>query len=93
MAAQSETIQLKSSESILDRSSNAPKRVLHAQHDVNRRVIQLTLTADEILRMHQSALALGVELELPTLPPDGASVLIDASSGQVLTDEAVHDGR
>ena len=91
--AQSESVQLKASESILDRASNARKRVLHAQHDVNRHVIQLTLSGDEIMRMHQGALELGEDIPLPQLPPGGATVLLDGETGEVLGDGELHDGR
>jgi hypothetical protein len=89
--AQSDNVQLKASESILDRASNAPKRQIHQHHDVNRRVIQLTLSGDEIMQMHQAALELGEDMPLPQILPDGATVLLDGETGQVLGDEELQD--
>ncbi len=91
--AGSENVKLKAVESVLDRSSKAPKRVLHAQHDVNRHVIQLTLSGDEIMRMHQAALEMGEDIPLPPLLPGGATVLLDGETGEVLGDGELHDGR
>jgi transposase len=60
--AKSETVQFKAVESILDRSTTAPKREIHSSHrvDEEKRVIHLTLTAEDIAQLRS-----GIVLEEP----------------------------
>ena len=60
--AKSETVQFKAVESILDRSTIAPKREIHSSRtvDVEQRMIKITLTADDLAQLRS-----GLVLEEP----------------------------
>jgi len=56
--AKSETVQFKAVESILDRSTSAPKREIHSSRtvDVEQRMIKITLTADDLAQLRSGYL-------------------------------------
>ena len=82
--AQSENVQFKAVESVLDRSSNAPKREIHSAGQQSN-YIQINITRGELESMRQAASELGVDVG--PVPDIDGPVLIDAATGQVMVDE------
>jgi hypothetical protein len=82
--AASENLQFKASESIFDRASTSPKRMLH-QSPTQTNVMQINITIDELKRMRDSAVAMGEDM--PPLPDVAGTVIIDAQTGEIMADE------
>lgn len=87
--ASSAAVQFRAIESILDRSSVAPKKVLHSKHEVDQRIMRVTIGGAEIRRMHKVFLESTDNPEgvpsLPELNERGEYVFdVDPRTGEIL---------
>ncbi len=89
-SATSPAVQFRAVESILDRSSVSPKKVLHSKHEEDRRLVQVRIGADEMKRLSNVMIeAAGGDIrKVPELPDfdenDGYIVEIDRETGEIV---------
>ena len=84
------SVSFRASESILDRSETAPKRQLHAKHDVSGGVVHLHIPGSKVRELHSIMLeAADDPSEVPEIPllgdDDEMIVAIDRETGEVLS--------
>lgn len=84
------SVSFRASESILDRSETAPKRQLHAKHDVSGGVVHLHIPGSKVREFHSIMLEVAEDpSEVPELPllndDDELVVALDKETGEVLS--------
>jgi hypothetical protein len=84
------SVSFRASESILDRSETAPKRQLHAKHDVSGGVVHLHIPGSKLLEFRSIMLEAADDpsdvSELPLLGDDDELVVaLDRETGEVLS--------
>jgi hypothetical protein len=83
------SVSFRASESILDRSETAPKRQLHAKHDVSGGVVHLHIPGSKVRELHSIMLESADDpSEMPEIPllgdDDELVVALDKETGEVL---------
>jgi sarcosine oxidase gamma subunit len=86
------SVSLRANESILDRSETAPKRQLHAKHDVGGGIVHLHIGGSKVRELHSIMLeAADDPSEVPEVPmlddKDEYVVALDRETGEVLPQE------
>jgi hypothetical protein len=84
------SVSFRASESILDRSETAPKRQLHAKHDIGGGVVHLHIPGSKVRELHSIMLeAADDPSEVPEIPllgdNDELVVAVDKETGEVLS--------
>ena len=80
-------VSFRASESILNRSQVAPKREIHARHEVGGGVVHVHIPASKLMEFNEIALEAGEPLGLPTIR-DGEEMVveIDRKTGEVISE-------
>ena len=84
------SVSFRASESILDRSETAPKRQLHAKHEIGGGVVHLHIPGSKVRELHSIMLeAADNPSEVPEIPllndNDELVVALDKATGEVLS--------
>lgn len=84
------SVSFRASESILDRSETAPKRQLHAKHEIGGGVVHLHIPGSKVRELHSIMLeAADDPSEVPEIPllndNDELVVALDKATGEVLS--------
>jgi hypothetical protein len=80
-------VSFRAAESVLDRSETAPKRQIHARHDVEGKVLHMHIPASKLREFEEIVRETGETLGLPLLQDDEELVAeIDAKTGEVISE-------
>ncbi len=91
-AAESEGIQLKAIENILDRSTQSPKRQIHSKINLKQNVVVLHATAAWLEEAQAAMLEVGVDAStLLPINPDGETITLDRTTGKMVNDDLLSD--